>query len=271
MFVSALFLLATTLAGQYIGSTLDTSFDILASKGPGKVLFILFMINSAALCMWLTGAASFYPWLKKNLGWLTSSNWLKPFFMLFTPFFILHCLILTWCVATGYATYLPAGWSAINFFWFARIGFGFLATLFLVFAEELVFRGTLYEYLRTYTSPLVAIFSTSLCFSLAHNVLAPHLLITHEWRLGLGLFLLGMMLNILYIVAGNLYTAMGAHAGLVFVKVILCRLPIISFAPAANTTLLFSTDLRQSLIVHGLLVLTSIILIAHYRKTLLFK
>lgn len=254
LIISAFFLSVISLATQYVAKAVSPSFNILASKGPGKILFILFFVSSAALCMWLTGAAELRQWRETVFKPLQSLQWLRSFSVFFFPFFIVHICIIALCVFLNYAHYDHIGWSTINWQWPARIALGFLATLLLTFGEEVLFRATLYNYIAQFISPWRALIATSLCFALAHDILAPWHLLTTQWRLGLGLFLLGLLLNVIYYKTNNLYNAIGAHAGLVFVKVILRRLPLITFT--AQNNLFFCSDLRQSLVIHSLLLIT---------------
>jgi hypothetical protein len=101
---------------------------------------------------------------------------------------------------------------------------------------------------------------------LCHDLTNPLNLITKDWKLGLGLFLLGMMLNIIFVITQKLYTGMGAHAGLVFVKVILRRARFLVFLPAAQLPCWVNPDLRQSVLIHIMFVAVNIGLIIRYRK-----
>lgn len=100
---------------------------------------------------------------------------------------------------------------------------------------------------------------------LAHDLTNPLNLVTVHWHLGLGLFLLGFFLNLLFFLSGRLAVSMGAHAGLVFVKVFLRRIPLVSYA--AVVPWWFDPDLRQSPAVHALFIVSIIIItIMHWQK-----
>jgi hypothetical protein len=99
---------------------------------------------------------------------------------------------------------------------------------------------------------------------LSHDLTCPLNLITSHWELGLGLFLLGFLLNILFIVFDKLSVSMGAHAGLVFVKVLLRRIPIIIWPTVLPWWV--DSDVRKSFFVHLVFVITLVILIYIKRK-----
>lgn len=61
---------------------------------------------------------------------------------------------------------------------------------------------------------------------------------------------------------------MGIHAGLVFVKVILRRLPLIGYLPEEQWQWWFAQDLRQAPLVHILFAIIILTLIIIYRKKL---
>jgi membrane protease YdiL (CAAX protease family) len=145
---------------------------------------------------------------------------------------------------------------------------GFVATFFLAWSEEAIFRGTLYPFLCRSFNPWAGMIATSFIFSLAHNLHNPLGLLTTEWRLGLGLFLLGLLLNTVFALSNKLYVSMGIHAGLVFVKVILRRIPLITLAPTLPWYL--HADLRQSTITHLLFIFTIAGIIFIYRERLHF-
>jgi membrane protease YdiL (CAAX protease family) len=126
----------------------------------------------------------------------------------------------------------------------------------LAWTEELIFRGTIFPYFEQFYSTIPSIVLTSLIFMLVHNLKNPLMLLSCDWKLGLGLFLLGVLLNQIFVITRKLYAGMGVHAGLVFVKVVLRRIPFLSSVP----------DLRQSYLVHILFLFTIVTLFFVYRK-----
>lgn len=128
---------------------------------------------------------------------------------------------------------------------------GFIGTFFLAWSEELLFRGLFFNHfahtLPTFTSAVMS----SVIFSLLHDLSNPLRLITTQWQLGLGLFLLGMFLTYIRLWKGFAASA-GAHAGLVYIKVILRKIPLLPIV--TGSPYLFPIDLRESLIVHALLI-----------------
>jgi hypothetical protein len=101
---------------------------------------------------------------------------------------------------------------------------------------------------------------------LVHNITHPLELVTTQWKLGLGLFLLGFLLNLVFIISQKLYVGMGVHAGLVYVKVFLRRIPCITYASSLPWWL--NSDLRQSLITHLLFAVVITFLLIRARKSL---
>jgi hypothetical protein len=86
----------------------------------------------------------------------------------------------------------------------------------------------------------------------AHNLTNHLALITTNWQLGLGLFLLGILLNLIFIDTQKLYAGMGLHAGIVFVKVILRRAPFLIFLPPNFIPFWIRKDLRMAPLTHFL-------------------
>ena len=120
----------------------------------------------------------------------------------------------------------------------------------LALTEEIMFRGTLFPYFVQWLRPITAVFVTSLCFMIVHFLPNPVMQLYTDWPIGLGLFLLGFMLNLIFIKTGTMYANIGTHAGLVYVKVILRKMRFLVFAPAADLPWLLNADLRQAPLVH---------------------
>ena len=90
----------------------------------------------------------------------------------------------------------PAGFS-----WFGLIGMVMLVGGLAPFAEELVFRGLLYRWLRERWGVTPAVAVSSLAFALLHGI--PHLIPV--------IALLGVMLAVIYEYSGSLWPAVAAH------------------------------------------------------------
>ncbi len=152
---------------------------------------------------------------------------------------------------------------------FFKLIWGFIVVFFLAWTEELIFRGTIYLYFAQYFQPLISLLITSTMFMFAHDLSNPLNLVTKNWQLGLGLFLLGALLNIIFITTKKLYTGMGAHAGLVFVKVALRRIPLIMYLPASQLPFWINKDLRMSPLIHLLFFALILVIFIKNRKKLL--
>ena len=159
----------------------------------------------------------------------------------------------------GYAYYNP-NWGKFNIELILKLLWGFFVVFMLAWTEETIFRGISYQYIAQQFSKITSIFIASLIFMLAHDLYNPLNLITKNWKLGLGLFLLGFLLNTIFVITGKLYAGMGIHAGLVFVKVVLRRARFI-IIPISGLPFWANSDLRQSLLIHILFLILIISLI----------
>ncbi len=90
----------------------------------------------------------------------------------------------------------PAG-----FVWFGLIGMLIMAGLAAPIAEELVFRGVLYRWMRAHWGLPMALLISALCFSLLHGI---------GWLVP-ALALVGMILALVYERSGSLWPAIMTH------------------------------------------------------------
>jgi membrane protease YdiL (CAAX protease family) len=253
---------------QPIALWLDPTFSLLANRGTGKIAFTVLVLLNILLLVTTTSRVFLQKIIHVNLGFFKNHHWLKPFFTFFTIAFIAHSLLLYALSFTSFVQINPQAISLITTKWTSLI-WGFIATFFLAWTEEMIFRGTLFMFFNQKLKTLTSITLTSLIFMLAHNLTNPLKLISDDWQLGVGLFLLGMILNVIFAISNKLYIGMGVHAGLVFVKVFLRRIPMIDYS--AQLPWWFSPDLRQSSIVHLAFFILLIILIVCYKKALMDK
>lgn len=205
-----------------------------------------------------------------NVAFFKDKKWMAAFFKMFLIFAFLHAAFLAILVFKGYASVVDVS-VKFNFSLIFKIIVGFVATFFLAWTEELIFRGTVYKIFAQELTPLVSAIFAAVVFMLAHNLTNPLALVTFDWKLGAGLFLLGLLLNLIFIITDKLYTGMGAHAGLVFVKVFLRRVPFLEFLPAAELPFFMDKDLRQSVLVHLVFIIVNLILIYKFKDRLLKK
>jgi len=261
-FVACFFLL------QPLAVALHPSFSLYANRGAGKIALTVCVLAHVILFLMLTPTSFRQRWYQKNISFFAQRAWIKNFLRMFSIFFMMHVGVLALCLGYNAAHYNPAWLNAVTWSRCGNAVFGFVATFFLAWTEELIFRGTLYLFFVDYLRPFSSALITSLIFALAHDLTNPFNLITQHWQLGLGLFLLGMLLNLIFIIAGNLYAGMGAHAGLVYVKVLLRRFPLIIFAPAGQNPYWINKDLRQSLFIHALFIVIISFLVIRYRHVL---
>jgi membrane protease YdiL (CAAX protease family) len=247
--LSALSVFISFLILQPLALWLDPTFNLLASRGIGKVAFVSLIIYQIFLLLVLLPQKFFEKFLELNIYFFTQKGWLKRFFTYFAVFFSFHALLLFIFFMSNFVQYNP-NWGTLSITLIYRILFGFFVVFMLAWTEELIFRGTIFLYFVQHLNPLPSLLLASTIFMFAHDLSNPLNLITKDWQLGLGLFLLGAMLNSICMTTKKLYTGMGAHAGIVFVKVILRRMPLLTFLPAAQLPFWVTRDLRTSPLVH---------------------
>lgn len=240
----------------------------MANRGIGKIAFTVLVIFHILLLISFQPTKFLRSWLNTNLTFFKNKSWLLSFSRFFMLGSLLHILVLTLFIILG-ATYLdvthiPSLRSSLVF----KVLLGFVATFFLAYTEELIFRGTLYPFFAQNMYPITSVLVTSFIFVIAHAISG-----TLTIQLFIGLFLLGMFLNLIFVISGKLYMGMGFHAGLVFVKVFLRRLPLItqSIFDFDYKPWWYAQDLRQSYLIHIFFIIIIIILCLRYRKTLIVK
>ncbi|MBU1008149.1 CPBP family intramembrane metalloprotease [Candidatus Dependentiae bacterium] len=239
--LSALSLLISFFILQPLAYLLDPTFNLLASRGIGKVAFVCMAIYQIILFLTTQSSQFLTQFFDRNLFFFIKEKWVAKFSIFFISFFSLHALVLFVFYQTDAIIYNPS-WGSITLPLVSKTIFGLFVVFMLAWTEELIFRGTIYPYIAQFYKPLPSMLITSLIFMFVHNLRNPLALVTTEWRLGLGLFLLGFFLNQIFVITKKLYPGMGVHAGLVFVKVILRRAPFLVLVP----------DLRQLHTVHFL-------------------
>lgn len=268
--LSALSLFISFFIFQPLALFFGPSFDLLASRGVGKVAFVTMAIYQIILLLLIMPQKFLNNFLKTNLFFLIKEKWLPQFSLYFTSFFFLHWFLLVIFYLTGYLVYQP-GWGTITPFLVGKTIFGLFVVFMLAWTEELIFRGTIYPYFLQYYKPVSSLFITSFIFMIVHNLKNPLALITTDWQLGLGLFLLGLLLNQTFVITKKLYTGMGIHAGLVFVKVVLRRARFLDFIGENQWAWWVHRDLRQSHLIHILFILTIIFVFVRYKEKFVQK
>lgn len=265
--LSALLLFVTAYSAQNLIALFIPSFDILASKDLGKIVFTILVFISLGFFVRVQPAPFRFAWVKRNFGFLGNRAELTRFAQFFTLFFALHALFLGICFALGFAHLQPV--TIPSFYKLSgKLLFGFCATFMLAYTEEVMFRGTLFPYFSQWLRPINAAFTTSLSFMLVHFLPYPWTQIPNDAATAFGLFSLGFMLNLIFIKIGTMYANIGTHAGLVFVKVVLRKIRFLVFAPAATLPWMLHSDLRQAPLVHILFWCISIGLVFNMRKTI---
>lgn len=83
-----------------------------------------------------------------------------------------------------------------------RVRFFVMAIILAPLAEEILFRGFLYAWLKSHWPRWMALLVTAVLFGAMHQ----------HWPVFLPLFLLGILLGFLYELTGSLWTCIGLHA-----------------------------------------------------------
>ncbi|MFH1832478.1 MAG: type II CAAX endopeptidase family protein [bacterium] len=264
--LSALSLFISSIILQPIAFFLDPSFSLMANRGVGKIALTVLVILHIILLISFQPTKFLHSWLETNLTFFKSKNWLLDFSHFFALGSLLHILALILFVTLGATvldtTLIPTLNSSIAF----KVLLGFIATFFLAYTEELIFRGTLYPFFAQNMLPLTSVVLTSFIFVVAHAISG-----TLTTKLFIGLFLLGMFLNLIFVISGKLYLGMGFHAGLVFIKVFLRRIPLITQKVFDCEPWWFAQDLRQSSLIHIFFIIIIIVLCLRYRPKLIIK
>lgn len=258
--LSVLSILITFIFVNPIACWLDPTFDLFANRGIGKIGITVLVIWHIFLLLFNCDKKLLIDFWQTNFLFFKNLKWIKAFGLFFIIFAVLHTLFLSGMYFAGFAVYVPVNIN-LNLSFAVKMLVGFIATFFLAWTEELIFRGTVYKFFAQELGLITSAILASVIFMLAHNLSNPLALVTVDWKLGMGLFLLGLMLNLFFVLTEKLYVGMGIHAGLVFVKVFLRRIPFITFLAPSLLPFYIDKDLRQSLLVHLFFVIVNIILI----------
>jgi membrane protease YdiL (CAAX protease family) len=256
---------------QPIATLLNPSFSLFSNKGIGKIGITVLVLCHIALLLLAAPKASMRSFINTNFSFIVSCSWIKAFFQAFVLFFTFHVIFLFIFLTNGNATINTNCFYALTIMVFLKILFGFIATFFLAWTEELIFRGTIFPILAEKLALLPSALLASFIFMVSHDLHNPINLITKHRSLGLGLFLLGLFLNLVFIATNKLYVGMGIHAGLVFVKVILRRIPILIFSTTSIIPWWLDKDLRQAPLIHLVLLIACLIVIFFNRKKIFFR
>lgn len=249
---------------QPFACLLDPTFNLLSSRGIGKIAISVMVILQIVLLLACLSQKLFDKFLR-TVFFFNEKAWTSKLALYFALFFSAHMLFQISFFFLGYIHYNP-NWGSLNITLLSKIALGFLVTFFLAWTEEAIFRGMVYTYFNQFWNKIPSMLVTSLIFMFSHDLSNPLNLVTKNWKLGLGLFLLGLLLNLIFVTTGKLYTAMGAHMGLVAVKVLFRRAPFFIFAISKKLPFWLHRDLRQSLLVHLAFVTIITIVLARLYK-----
>ena len=252
---------------QPLAVYMDPEWTLRSSRGLGKVVFVSMVIYQVILLISIQPRVFLKKFFETNLYFFAERGWFRKYLSFFSLFFILHMFVILGFYLTGYAYFDFQGIS-ITFSLIYKILFGFFVAFMLAWTEELIFRGALFPYFEKTFSTFTSLVITTFIFMFAHNVGAPWKMVTDNLAIGIGLFLLGFLLNVVFAVSRKLYIGMGIHSGLVAVKVFFRRVPCLNFVDSSVCSWLVNSDLRQSVIIHFLFLLLILYLVFRYRNRL---
>jgi len=255
IFLSALSLFISALLIHILSFYTLPTYSPFAAKGAGKNILLFMGVLQTLSFMAIRSRIEWQRFFNEFCFWIFNAQRWRTFFYFFIRFAIFHTLLLGIYASTGHAALQKASVAPPQRL-LLHLALIFIAPIVLAWGEELIFRGLLFNFLKKYCSLATSIFSASLIFALSHDAQHPLSLLTTRWQLGLGLFLLGAFLSLIAEWKQTLAASAGVHAGLVYVKVLLRKFPIITIP--ASSPYLFPIDLRESLIVHALLLCGSV-------------
>ncbi len=259
IFLSALsFCLSMTFI-VFFSTAICPEISLFANSGWGKALFMAAGIWQAIVLVLFTAPIKIIPQIWHAFSWPASYKHIKTFLWFTALFSIAHCVVLFIYFFTGNAElqYSNALDKLMSARWYQLL-LSLLAPATLAWSEEFIFRGVTFSYLRTRMNFLSAALLSSFVFMIVHDLSNPLNLLTRDWQLGVGLFLLGLFLTYVMSYMETIAASAGAHAGLVFIKVVLRKFPLLVITE--NNHLFFPEDLRMSVITHLLLLGSSIYL-----------
>ena len=234
-----------------IACKLDPSFSLLLTRGVGKVTLMLAALIQIGCFLAIQPVSFARKIWNAAVMWPFRSACLQTFFSFFILFSVIHIAVIGVYICAGYGAYNSTSLSLLP----GRVGaliIGLCGTFLLAWSEECIFRGFLFEHLSRYLSVFSSAVLSSGIFSILHDLHNPLSLVTTQWQLGLGLFYLVCFLTYLNLWKNSLAASAGAHAGLVFIKVVLRKVPLVPLV--SGSTFLFPLDLRESVLVHGILL-----------------
>lgn len=266
--LSALSIVGNFFFISFIMSFIDPALSLFATRGIGKITSTLVVLVHIAVFASTWPQELWDVFKQRCLLFLTKKTWHKSFLQIFGLFAGIHLVILLALGLTPYAQFV-LNINVITPKILLSVLFGFIATFFLALTEEIIFRGLVLIHFQQYMNNFWAVIASAVIFSLAHDITAPWNLLSSDILLGVGLFLLGILLAQVACISGGLVHGMGLHAGLVFIKVIHRRIPLIDYSDTLPWWL--NGDLRQSLLIHLLFLSAIITLFFFYRKVFILK
>ncbi|MCV0395319.1 MAG: CPBP family intramembrane metalloprotease [Rhizobiaceae bacterium] len=245
-------LLIPVLAVEWLFTAIGSGLSVTDTRGAGQVsLFVIVLAMVMAYAKFVAG--------EEPLGFF--GRYLREWKRALAGFAValLFASLVVLAGYLGFAAMGSVGWSEAGFAAMSwKIAERTVVALFVVVvlatSEEILFRVFLMRYLRWNTTipvTIAAVVFSSLVFAAVHNLTDPLAWFTPEqFPLFVGLFILGVLLCVTYLVTGSFLCAVGIHAGLLGSKVFLRKTNLVEVDPQA-LFLQDSYDLRMSPIVWG--------------------
>ena len=234
-----------------IFSLTGSGLSIFDTRGAGQVLMLLTVLVTVLAFVQFVARDSIAGFFGVYMA-----NWKKALAGFVTM------LALAWSVVIaayavvgmlGFVQWSSEGWEAMNLHIAERAAVALLVVLVLATTEELMFRVFLMRYLRWNTSAAVtvgAVVFSSFVFASLHKLGEPAAWFSvEEFKLFVGLFLLGVLLCVTYIVTGSFWCAVAIHSGLLGSKAFLRKTNLINVETGSSWLIGDSADLRRAPIV----------------------
>jgi len=190
----------------------------------GAGLVILYILILVLLLLFMTVASPIGPVSYARLYWAKRLRAASGFLVMFCYGAIGVLLLYAALALAGQLTWSADGWRHIA-------PLGVLTGCAVAITEEIFFRGFLLSYLRWNERSAVtisAVLFSSFLFAVAHDFSDPlNWLSPSAWPLFTGLFLIGIMLAVTYVVTGSLWCSIGLHAALLVTGRVLPRRDVI--------------------------------------------
>lgn len=248
-----LFMLALAIVGGAVEALLrlvHAPISLTDGSGPGEVLVFVIVLPAILWFSQKIAGVNAFAFLG---GYVRDGRRaLRGFGLTFATAVIAMLAIHLILAYAGRLWWSHEAWNALTPQIWVRTITSLLVVLVLATTEEIIFRGFVLRYLRSDSSLAVtvaAVVASSVIFSLSHLIALRGFATT---ELLIGLFCLGMLLGVVYVVTGSLACSIGVHAGLLGFKVFLHRAQLVEYIGGGKSDLRISPDIWLALLATAL-------------------